>query len=45
MVINETDYLSLEWDARLVRCRYILKGDSSDLTAEAGPPTAFKNDP
>lgn len=45
MVINETAHLSLERDAGLVRPGYILKGDGSDVTAEAGPPTAFKNDP
>lgn len=44
MVINEKDYLSLKGDSRLVRCTYILKRDSSDVTAEGGPSTAFKND-
>lgn len=43
--IEESNYLSLEWDARLIRWRYILKSDSSDVAAEAGPPVTFQNHP
>lgn len=41
---GESGYLSFKWDARLVCLRYILEGDSSDVTGEAGLPVAFKND-
>lgn len=41
---RETKYLSLEQDARPVCFRYVLKGDSSDNSAEAGAPSACKND-